>query len=230
MFKILVVEDDKELRRLFCQILTRSGYSALGAEGADAALALLEHEFVDLIITDVMMPGMDGFSFVKLLREGGSNLPILCITAKDRFEDKQEGFLAGADDYMVKPVDVKEMVLRVGALLRRAKSVSERRLVFGETVLEYDTFAISRGGRSQTLPQKEFLLLYKLASFPGRIFTRQQIMDDIWGLDSETDTHTVDVHINRLRDRLKQDSDLEIQTVRGLGYKLLPKQPDTDKA
>lgn len=223
MFRILVVEDDRELRQMFSLVLSRGGYAVLGAKDAKEALSLLDHEFVDLIVTDVMMPGMDGFSFVRLLREGGSSLPVLFITAKGNFEDKQAGFLSGADDYMVKPVDVKEMLLRVGALLRRAKSVSEKKLTFGETVLAYDTYAICRCGKSETLPQKEFLLLYKLASFPGRIFTRQQIMDDIWGLDSDTDAHTVDVHINRLRDRLRDNPDLEIGTVRGLGYRLLKK-------
>lgn len=226
MFRVLVVEDDKELRQMFSLVLSRGGYAVVGAKDAYDALSLLDHEFIDLIVTDVMMPGMDGFSFVRLLREGGSALPVLFITAKGSFEDKQAGFLSGADDYMVKPVDVKEMLLRVGALLRRAKSVSEKKLTFGGTVLEYDTFTVCRDGKSEALPQKEFLLLYKLASFPGRIFTRQQIMDDIWGMDSETDAHTVDVHINRLRDRLRNNPDLEIGTVRGLGYRLMKKEGD----
>ena len=171
-----------------------------------------------------MMPGIDGFEFVKTLRDGGNTAPILMITAKDSFRDKQIGFMSGVDDYMVKPVDVNEMVLRVGALLRRAKSVSERKQAFGKTVLEYDTLTVYSDGTEITLPQKEFMLLYKLLSYPNKIFTRQQIMDDIWGPDSYTDAHTVDVHINRLRDRFRDNRDFEIVTVRGLGYKAVRKQ------
>ena len=223
MFKILVVEDDAELQQLYCRVLSRNGYLPFGAAFAKEALDIMEHEYIDLIITDVMMPGMDGFEFVKTLRDGDCALPVLVITAKDSFRDKQIGFLSGVDDYMVKPVDVNEMVLRVGALLRRAKSVSERKQTVGKTTLEYDTLTVYSENSSQTLPQKEFMLLYKLISYPNRIFTRQQIMDDIWGLDSFTDAHTVDVHINRLRDRFRDNPDFEIVTVRGLGYKAVKK-------
>lgn len=181
----------------------------------------MENEYVDLIVSDVMMPGLDGYELVQQLRESGNTVPVLMITAKDRFEDMQQGFLSGTDDYMVKPVNVNEMVLRINALLRRAKMISERRQTLGSTVLEYDSFSLERGNEREVLPQKEFQLLYKLASFPGRTFTRQQLMDDIWGLDSETDIHTLDVHINRLRDRLRDNPDLEIVTVRGLGYKVV---------
>ena len=187
-------------------------------------MEIMDHEYIDIIITDVMMPGMDGFDFVRTLRSSGYTLPILVITAKDQFADKQTGFSVGADDYMVKPIDVNEMVLRVSALLRRAQSVNERRLMIGNAVLEYDTLSVQTGGQTTSLPQKEFLLLYKLASYPSRIFTRQQIMDDIWGLDTDTEPHTVDVHINRLRDRFRDNPDFEIITVRGLGYKVVKKQ------
>lgn len=223
MFKILVVEDDTELQQLYCRVLSRNGYLPFGAAFAKEALEIMEHEYIDLIITDVMMPGMDGFEFVKTLRDGDCNLPVLVITAKDSFRDKQIGFFSGVDDYMVKPVDVNEMVLRVGALLRRAKSVSERKQTLGKTTFEYDTLTVYSENQSQTLPQKEFMLLYKLVSYPNRIFTRQQIMDDVWGMDSYTDPHTVDVHINRLRDRFRDNADFEIVTVRGLGYKAVKK-------
>jgi two-component system OmpR family response regulator len=224
MFKILVVEDDTELRQLFCRVLTRNGYLPFGANDAYAALDLMEREYIDLIISDVMMPGMDGFEFVRTLRDSNCHLPVLMITAKGNFADKQLGFMSGVDDYMTKPIDVNEMVLRVGALLRRAKSASERKQTFGKTTLEYDTMTVYTDSDSIVLPQKEFMLLYKLISFPGKIFTRQQIMDDIWGVDSYTDSHTVDVHINRLRDRFRDNSDFEIVTVRGLGYKAVKKQ------
>ena len=226
MFKVLVVEDDAALRQMFCRVLSHNGYKPLEAESAADALELMDHEFFDIIITDVMMPGMDGFEFVKTLRESGYTLPILVITAKDQFADKQTGFSVGVDDYMVKPIDVNEMVLRVSALLRRARSVSERRLTLGGAVLEFDTLTVETNGKKTTLPQKEFLLLYKLASYPGRIFTRQQIMDDIWGLDSDTEPHTVDVHINRLRDRFRNNPDFEIITVRGLGYKVTKREDE----
>lgn len=223
MFKILVVEDNKELSRLFCRVLTREGYTALEAQDGIEALDILENEYIDLIISDIMMPRMDGIELVRSLREAKYTLPVLMITAKDTFADKQQSFNAGVDDYMVKPVDVNEMLLRIRALLRRAKIVNERKLTYGSTVLEYDTLTLNTPERSQTLPQKEFQLLYKLASNPNHIFTRQQIMDDIWGMTSETETHTVDVHINRLRDRLRDNGDIEIITVRGLGYKVTVK-------
>ena len=224
MFKVLVLEDDIELQQLYCRGLSRNGYLPFGAAFAKEAFSIMEHDHIDLVITDVMMPGIDGFEFVKTLRDGGNTAPILMITAKDSFRDKQIGFMSGVDDYMVKPVDVNEMVLRVGALLRRAKSVSERKQAFGKTVLEYDTLTVYSDGTEITLPQKEFMLLYKLLSYPNKIFTRQQIMDDIWGPDSYTDAHTVDVHINRLRDRFRDNRDFEIVTVRGLGYKAVRKQ------
>ena len=219
MFHILVVEDDAKLRSLFCTVLTNNGYLALPAESGEKALSLLDSEYVDLIISDIMMSGMDGYELIDHLRTSGFTMPILIITAKERFEDKQRGFQAGTDDYMVKPIDVNEMVLRVGALLKRAKIATEQRIVCQNTILDYDALTVTVNGQETLLPQKEFYLLYKLLSYPNKIFTRQQLMDEIWGLDSTTDERTVDVHVNRLRERFKNCDDFIIMTVRGLGYK-----------
>ena len=214
MFRILIAEDDAALSQLFSRVLVRSGYLPFTAADGQEALDILEREYIDLIISDIMMPRMDGYTLVRQLRDAGNTLPVLMITAKDGFSDMQQGFLSGTDDYMVKPVNVNEMVLRVGALL-----INERRQTIGSTVLEYDSMTVYQGGAGTVLPQKEFQLLYKLASYPGRIFTRQQLMDDIWGVESETEARTVDVHINRLRDRFRDNPDFELVTVRGLGYK-----------
>lgn len=221
MFKILIAEDDKELRLLFQRVLTRSGYAVSGACDGKEALEMLDKDYYDLIISDVMMPNMDGYELVSSLRDSGITIPVLMITAKDAYDDMRQGFLSGSDDYMVKPVNVNEMVLRVGALLRRAQMISERRQTIGSTVLEYDSMTVTCGGESVVLPQKEFMLLYKMASYPGKIFTRQQIMDDIWGYDSETDPHTVEVHIGRLRERFRDNPDFQIVTMRGVGYKVI---------
>ena len=223
MFRILIAEDDVELQQMFCRVLRRSGFDPIPVNDGQEALEVLDREIVDLIVSDIMMPRVDGYELVQTLRESGSQIPVLMITAKDRFQDMQLGFLSGTDDFMVKPVNVNEMILRIRALLRRAKLISDRRLTVGGTTLEFDVFTVHWGSRSQVLPQKEFQLLYKLASSMGQIFTRQQLMDDIWGVESETDTHTVDVHIGRLRDRLRDNPDLEIVTVRGLGYKVVRK-------
>ena len=221
MFRILVVEDDAELRELFRQVLGKNGYQAVGAADGVQALDALDNDYYDLIISDVMMPVMDGYELVRQLREAGITIPVLMITAKDSFDDMRMGFLSGTDDYMVKPVNVNEMVLRVGALLRRAQMIAERRQTLGRTVLECDSYTATRDGVSIALPQKEFLLLYKMASFPGKIFTRQQLMDEFWGYGSETDAHTVDVHIGRLRDRFRDNPDFRIVTMRGVGYKVV---------
>lgn len=223
MFKILVAEDDAELQQLFCRVLTRSGYTAIGVPDGVAALETLEKEYIDLIVSDIMMPRMDGYTLVRSLRDTGNNIPVLMITAKDSFQDMQFGFLAGTDDYMVKPVNVNEMVLRIQALLRRAQMVADRRQSIGTTSFEFDSFTVRRESDTLVLPQKEFLLLYKMVSSPGHIFTRQQLMDDIWGVDSQTDPRTVDVHINRLRDHFRENPDFEIVTVRGIGYKAVKK-------
>lgn len=220
MFKILIAEDDSDLRKLFKKVLVQSGYAVLGVSNGQEALDALDKEYYDLIISDIMMPVMDGYELVRSLREAGNNIPVLTITAKDAFVDMRIGFLSGMDDYMVKPVNVNEMVLRVGALLRRAQIINERRLVIGNTVMECDSLTVHTNGESMVLPQKEFMILYKMASFPGKIFTRQQFMDDIWGYESESDTHTVDVHIGRLRDKFKNNSDFKIVTIRGIGYKV----------
>ncbi|MBQ8879357.1 MAG: response regulator transcription factor [Clostridia bacterium] len=221
MLKILIVEDDRELRQLFSHVLTRQGYSVIGASDGIEALKIIDGDYFDLIISDVMMPGMDGFELAESLRNAGIMTPILMITARDSFDDMRRGFLSGTDDYMVKPINVNEMVLRVGALLRRAQMINDRRQVIGSTVMECDSLTVVSQGESDILPQKEFMLLYKMAAFPGKIFTRQQLMDEIWGYDSESDTHTVDVHIGRLRDRFRDNPDFKIVTIRGVGYKVV---------
>ncbi|MBE6672293.1 MAG: response regulator transcription factor [Ruminococcaceae bacterium] len=223
MLKILIVEDDKELSRLFAHILIKNGYTVKETSNGKDALEALERDRYDLIVTDIMMPVMDGHELVRTLREQNDPIPVLMITARDAFDDMQRGFLTGADDYMVKPINVNEMLLRIQALLRRAQMVTERRQTLGNTVLEFDTFTVYWKGNSVMLAQKEFLLLYKLASYPGRIFTRQQLMDDIWGYDSESDSHTVEVHIGRIRERLKDNEDIRIETIRGVGYKVVKK-------
>ena len=221
MLKILIVEDDRELRQLFAHVLIKNGYRADGVSNGREALDAMEKDYYDLIISDIMMPVMDGYELVRTLREAGNTTPVLMITAKDAFDDMKMGFLSGTDDYMVKPVNVNEMVLRVGALLRRAQMINERRQVIGDTVLECDSLTVTTKTESMILPQKDLMLLYKLVSFPGRIFTRQQLMDEIWGYDSESDPHTVDVHIGRLRDRFRNNSDFRIVTMRGVGYKVV---------
>ena len=215
MFKILIAEDDKELRQLFQHVLTT------GVSNGEEAIQAMVESYYDLIISDIMMPKMDGYEMVRTLRQSGTTIPVMMITAKDAFDDMRLGFLSGSDDYMVKPVNINEMVLRVGALLRRAQMANERRQVIGNTVLECDSLSVHTGGETLILPQKEFMLLYKMVSFPGRIFTRQQLMDDIWGYSSETDTHTVDVHIGRLRERFRDNPDFKIVTMRGVGYKVV---------
>ena len=220
MFKILIAEDDSELRQLFQHVLTKNGYAVTGVSNGEEALSAVEASYFDLIISDIMMPKMDGYELVRAIREAGMSIPVLMITAKDAFDDMRLGFQSGSDDYMVKPVNVNEMVLRVGALLRRAQMANERRQVIGSTVLECDSLSVHTGKETMTLPQKEFMLLYKMVSFPGRIFTRQQLMDDIWGY-SEADTHTVDVHIGRLRERFRDNTDFKIVTMRGVGYKVV---------
>ena len=220
MFKILIAEDDIELRELFKHILVKNGYSVTGVSNGQEALDQLDKSYFDLVISDIMMPVLDGYELVHSLRESGNNIPVLTVTAKDAFDDMRLGFLSGMDDYMVKPVNVNELVLRVGALLRRAQVINERRLTIGSTVMACDSLTITCNSESMILPQKEFMLLYKMASYLGKIFTRQQLMDEIWGYDSETDTHTVDVHIGRLRDRFKDNCDFTIITIRGVGYKV----------
>lgn len=221
MFKILVVEDDFDLKQLFLRTLKRNGYETTGAKDAKEALDVLDTQHIDLIVTDVMMPGMDGFSFIREIREARMDMPVLFITAKGDIRDKQEGFRVGADDYMVKPIDIQELLLRVHALLRRAKSASDRMLHIGGTVFSYDEMSVTNEKGSYILPQKEFQIIYKLLSYPGQIFTRQQILDDVWGENGYQDSHTLDVHISRLRERFRDNPDFRIVTIHGLGYKVV---------
>ncbi len=219
MFKILVVDDDKNTRLLLKAVLEAEKYTVLTANDGVDALQVTDREHIDLVIVDIMMPNMDGYEFTKSLREADDNLPILMISAKQLPADKQKGFLVGTDDYMTKPIDEVEMLLRIKALLRRAKIASDRKIVIGELVLDYDSLTVSKGSMVQELPQKEFLLLYKLLSYPGKIFTRIQLMDEIWGADSVTGWETVTVHIGRLRKRFEGYEEFTIESVRGLGYK-----------
>ena len=221
MPKILIVEDDVELCNLFSHVLTKNGYLVTGAANGKEALDAMLSDYFDIIITDIMMPVMDGYELVRTLRESGNTTPIMVITAKDAFDDMRKGFISGADDYMVKPVNVNEMVLRVGALMRRAQMMSNRKQIIGDTTLDSDSLTVTTPESSSILPQKEFMLLYKMAAFPGKIFTRHQLMEDIWGYDNENDTHTVDVHIGRLRDRFRDSKDFKIITIRGVGYKVV---------
>lgn len=219
MVRILVVEDDPGTRRLMEDILADNGYEPLSAANGVEALEVLDHKHIDLMMIDVMMPDMDGYTLTKELRESGCTIPLLMVTARVTQEDRKQGFRLGVDDYMTKPVDEEELLLRIAALLRRSKIAAERKLTIGRTELLYDSFTVLRDGRTMELPQKEFLLLYKLLSYNNKIFTRQQLMDEIWDLDSDSDEHTVNVHINRLRERFRGNEDFEIVTVRGLGYK-----------
>lgn len=223
MVRILVVDDDKNTRRLLKAVLEAENYTVLTAAGANEALEIMDREYVDLIVLDVMMPNMNGYEFTETLRDGKSTLPILMISAKQLPEDKKKGFLAGTDDYMTKPIDEEEMLLRIRALLRRAKIADERKIVIGDVVLDYDSLTVTKNGEVTELPQKEFLLLYKLLSYPGRIFTRIQLMDEIWGADSETGWETVTVHIGRLRRRFADYEEFKIESVRGLGYRAVKK-------
>jgi len=219
VFHILVADDDKNTRLLFKAVLEREGYTVSTAINGEEALAILDREHIDLVVMDIMMPKMDGYEFTRLVRESEDNLPILMISAKQLPADKHKGFLVGTDDYMTKPVDEEEMLYRIKALLRRAKIANERRIVIGSVVLDYDAMTVTKGDTVQELPQKEFLLLYKLLSYPGKIFTRIQLMDEIWGSQSDTGWETVTVHIGRLRKRFEGYEEFEIESVRGLGYK-----------
>lgn len=223
MFQIMVVDDDKNTRRLLSAVLEGEGYRVFTAENGEEALELMDKKHIDLVVLDIMMPKMDGYKFTQTLRAGGENLPILMVSAKQLPSDMKHGFLVGTDDYMTKPINEEEMLWRIKALLRRAQIASERRIVVGNVVLDCDSMTVSRGADVQELPQKEFLLLYKLLSYPGKIFTRIQLMDEIWGADSETGWETVTVHIGRLRKRFQGWDEFEIESVRGLGYKAVKK-------
>ena len=219
MFHIMVVEDNLNTRRLIQKVLSQNGYEPILACDGVEALEVLDKKHVDLIVLDIMMPRMDGYEFTQALRDSGCDIPILMVTAKEKPADKHRGFQIGTDDYMVKPVDEEEMLLRIAALLRRSRIVNEHRLEIGNTVLDYDALCVTSPQGKMELPRKEFMLLFKLLSYQNKIFTRRQLMDEIWDMDSESDERTVDVHINRLRDRFRGSDDFEIVTVRGLGYK-----------
>ena len=219
MFSIMIVEDDTNQRKLMQTVLEQYGYNVILASDGIDGLDQLDKKHVDLIILDIMMPKMDGFEFTSTLRQSGCNIPILMVSAKQSPVDKRKGFIIGTDDYMTKPVDEEEMVLRVAALLRRSKIANERKLTVGTTTLYYDSLSVVSANDTQELPQKEFLLLFKLLSYPNKIFTRRQLMDEIWDMESESDERTVDVHVCRLREKYRANPDFEIVTVRGLGYK-----------
>lgn len=219
MTKVLIAEDERPIARLLEMNLTRAGYVCTLAPDGLTAADLIEKNDYDLALLDIMLPGLDGYELTRQLRETHFSLPILMVTAKQLPEDKKKGFIVGTDDYMIKPVDEEEMILRIKALLRRAQIVNEHRITLGPVVLDYDALTVSRGGEVQTLPRKEFYLLYKLLSYPGKIFTRVQLMDEIWGMESESDDNTINVHVNRLRRRFEGYPEFSIETIRGLGYK-----------
>ena len=224
MFHILVVDDDKHTRMLLSAILANANYTVSIASNGKEALSVLESTHIDLVVLDVMMPVMDGYEFTKLVRETDNALPILMVTAKLLPSDEKKGFLVGTDDYITKPIDEDKLLMRIKALLRRAKIANEQKIVVGDVVLDYNSLTVSKNGVSQELPQKEFMLLYKLLSYPGQIFTRIQLMDEIWGSESETGWETVTVHIARLRKRFGDWEEFEIESVRGLGYKVVKKK------
>ena len=219
MFQILVAEDDKSAGRLIMDTLADAGYEPVLAADGLQAYAMLTQRHVDLLVLDLMLPELDGFALLHQLRESGSTLPVLVLTAREAIADKRRGLRAGADDYMVKPADEEELLLRIAALLRRSRQACEHRLVAGGTTLNYDDLAVESQGVQVDLSRKEFLLLYKLLSCPGKTFTRRQLMDEIWDMDSTSEEHTVTVHINRLREKFRDNRDFSIVTVHGLGYK-----------
>lgn len=222
MFNILVAEDDASACRLMCEVLRQAGYQPFPAGNGAQALALMEHRHIDLAVVDLTMPQMDGLTFTRTVREGGSSLPILMVTARGAQADKREGFRAGTDDYMVKPVDEEEMLWRIEALLRRSRSAAEQRLTVGGTVLDYRAMSATCGGKPVPLSAKEFQLLYKLLSYPETLLTKRQLIDELWDLDSDVDEHTVEVHISRLREKFRGCPDFHIRTIRGFGYMALP--------
>jgi len=219
MFNILLAEDDKNARRYMEVILQENGYEVRSAKDGEEALEIFQSLKADCILLDVMMPKMNGYEVARAIRSVDEETPILMITAKGELNDRKEGFLSGTDDYMVKPVDEEEMLLRIKALLRRSKKVMEHKLLIGDVTLDYDSLSVIKGEEVTTLPQKEFYLLYKLLSNPNKIYTRLQLMDEIWGMDTDSADNTVNVHINRLRNRFENYSEFEIVTIRGLGYK-----------
>ena len=223
MVNILVVEDNTDLLEMFCETLNNNGFNTYGAKDGLEGLDILFEQSIDLVVADIMMPNLDGYGLVKEIRNLKNNVPILMVTAKSEYDSMQKAFGIGADDYMIKPINVKELVLRVNALLRRAKINLEKKIIIGSTSLDYETMTVVSNGEELVLPLKEFNLLFKLLSYIGKIFTRHQLMDEIWGMDTDTDDRTVNTHINRLRDKFKNNPDFDIVTIRGLGYKAVRK-------
>ena len=222
MIRILVTEDDPATNRLLCAILKLQHYETISATNGEQALDLLASKHIDLMLCDVMMPGIDGFELTKAIRSSGSMLPIMMLTAKDLPDDVRTGFISGTDDYMVKPPDRQELVLRIKALLRRARITEDRRIEIGDALLDAEMHAVwhkSDPSDRQLLPPREFDLLYMLLSYPDQTFTRLQLLDALWGMDSDSDEKTVNVHINRLRNRFENWPEFEIQTIRGIGYR-----------
>ncbi len=224
MVNILIVDDDKNIRKLMQVVLERQGFNVYTASDGEQGLKVIDQVKINLAIVDIMMPNMDGYEFTKTLREGNDDLSVLMLSAKQLSEDRKKGFVAGIDDYMTKPVDIEELILHVKALLRRAKINDEKRIVIGDVVIDSEKLTVTKNGESQELPQKEFLLLYKLLSYPDKIFTRIQLMDEIWGMDCDTGWETLTVHISRLRKRFENFDEFEIQSIRGLGYKAVKKK------
>ena len=221
MFNVLVVEDDKNLKKLMVTYLKRNNYTVFEANNGLQALDIIDKQYIDLVISDVMMPEMDGFELLNELRTSNYEIPIMLVTAKGDISDKKQGFILGADDYMVKPVDMEEMILRVSVLLKRVKSANKRKIVIGDLIIDYDQLSVTKHGKVYNLAQKEFYLLYKLISTPNTIFSRQELIEEIWGLESESEYRTVDVHIKRLREKISDLNEFEIVTVRGAGYKVI---------
>lgn len=224
MFNVLVVEDDKNLRKLITTCLKRENYQTYEATNGMEALEILDKNYIDLMVTDIMMPEMDGYELTRELRNAKYNIPILLITAKSTLSDKKEGFLSGADDYMVKPIDIEEMLLRIEVLLRRAQNANKKKIEIGKLFIDYDQRTIIRNGVIYNLALKEFQLLYKFLTKPNVILTRQELIDEIWGLESESDYRTIDVHVKRIREKLFDIDEFEIVTVRGVGYKCIIKE------
>ena len=229
MFNVLVVEDDKNRKKLMVTYLKKNNYTTFEARNGIQALDIIDKQYIDLVISDIMMPEMDGYELLNELRIANYEIPIMLITAKSDISDKKQGFILGADDYMVKPIDMEEMVLRVSVLLKRAKSANKRKIILRDLIIDYDQLSVVKHDKVYNLAQKEFYLLYKLVSTPNTIFTRQELIEEIWGLESESEYRTVDVHIKRLREKLKELNELEIVTVRGLGYKCIINKEKVEK-
>ena len=223
MINVLVIEDEENIRTIIKKVLTREGYKVLEAGSAEEGLEIIDKKPIDLIVLDVTLPNMDGYEFTKESRSSHMEIPILMATARQLPMDKHKGFIVGTDDYMTKPLDMDEFILRIKALLRRSKIVSERKIQIGKVTLDYDSLTVTRENEKTTLPQKEFYLLYKLLSYPDKIFTRLELMDEIWGYETDSEDTTINVHINRLRKKFESYPEFEIKAIRGLGYKAVKK-------